>query len=221
MRLRKLALIFLSLFVLSACKAEAIDFEGALKDSLSRPLAVSTNHNKPYFKYYLPPSVGVKVSTQLGSLLELDGIKIMMNLKVSQVVINQYEEVKEPIDRKEDDRLVFSGDGTYIDKSDDDWKYQMNVYELNENKYAVILENDYVELVSLASQENYDFLLEHMMSILRSVEVEEEKIFLAYSNKEIIEDKTIHEDFFEHAVPEDGSLIDMYNQMHPDDKIEE
>lgn len=221
MRLRKLAALLLSLLVLAGCQAEAVNFEASLKQSLSRPLAASTNHNKPYFKYYLPPNVGVKASTQQGSLLDLDGVKMMLNLKVSQVVIGQYDDKKESIKKPEDDRLVFSDFGAYIDKNEEEWQYTINVYQFKDNQYAIILENEYLELVSLASEENYEFILEHMMVILKSVEVEEEKIFAAYSNKEIIEDKAIHEDFFEHVIPEDGSLIDMYNQMHPDDKIED
>ena len=219
--MHKLKAFLVSLLVISGCQATAIDFEDTLKQSLSRPLPVSTNHNKPFFKYYLPPNVGVKAATELGSLLELDGNKMMLNLKVSEVVANQYEKEPEDIERIDDERILFSDFGRYIDNDDKEWQYLINVYDLQDNKYAVILENEFIEIISLASKENYEFILENMMTILRSVDVEEEKIFLAYSNKEIIENKDIYEDFFEHVVPEDGSLIDMYNQMHPDDKIEE
>ena len=221
MRLRKLLTLFVTLLLISGCQAKEANFEEALRQTLARPLPVSTNHNKPYFKYYLPPNVGVKTSTELGSLLDLDGHKIMLNLKVSQVVTSQYEETKTNFEKVEDQRILFSDFGHYIDNDDKEWQYRINIYNLKNDTFGLFLENDFVELVALATKEDYEFIFENMMIILRSVDVEEEKIFLAYSNKEIVENKTIHEDFFEHVVPEDGNLIDMYNQMHPDDKIEE
>lgn len=221
MRLRKLALLLMSLFLVSGCQTEAVNFSEALNQTLARPLPVSTNHNKPFFKYYLPPNVGVKTSTELGSLLVLESHKMMLNLKVSQVVASQYDNEMSDTLEIDDERLLFSDFGTYYDIEGKEWKYRIHVYELNQDRYAVILENDFMELISLASKENYEYLLENMMIILRSVEVEEEKVFAAFSNKEIVADTAIHEDFFEHVVPEEGNLIDMYNQMHPDDKIGE
>lgn len=213
----------LLVFTLSACKTNDISFEKALNLSLSRPLPSGTNHNKPYFKYYLPPDAGVKTSTELASLYTIDNHEIMMNLKVSKVVASQYEN-HEPEKLKllnEDEKLYYFDNSKYLDQKDQEREINLRVYELKNQQFAVILENEFVEMLTLVNATNYEFILEHMVAILRSVEVEEEKVFVDFSNKEIIEDKTIHEDFFEHVVPEDGSLIDMYNQLHPDDKIKD
>lgn len=209
------------LLMLSGCQAGPVNFDKILKQALSRPVPSGTNYTKPYLKYYLPPDAGVKTATQLGSLIEIEGNQILLNIKVSKVVASQYEDFEEELTEIESNQIFYYDSGQYIDNSNEQQEYQISVFQLKENRYATILENNDVELVTLLNSSNYEFVLEHMMTIIRSVQVEEEKIYLDYSNKEIIKDRTIHEDFFEHVVPEDGSLIDMYNQLHPDDKIEE
>ncbi|WP_159521044.1 hypothetical protein [Erysipelothrix urinaevulpis] len=219
--MRKILLVIASLALLTACQPKPVDFNKTMEESLARPLVSGTNHNKPFYKYYLPPNAGVKSGTQLASLIEVEKQQIMMNLKVSRVVASQHGDGEVNLVKPKNEKIVFSEDNRYLDQEDIERSVLMSVYEFKDNNYMVMIENDFIEMISLVNQANYDFMVEQMIMILRSVQVEERRVFEAYSNKEIVQDSTIQTDFFEHVVPEDGNLIDMYNQLHPDDKIEE
>jgi len=220
--LKKFVSVLAVLLLLSACKSKPISFSEPLHRSLSRPLPFGTNYSKPYYKYYLPPNVGVKSSTEIGSLLSIEQSEIMMNLKVSRVVALSYSDhdlkLEDLMDEKEN---LFQEGGHYLDVNDQERMFLFTVYEVKKERYLFVLENERVELVSIVDNNNAAYILENMMLILRSIDVNDALIVANYSNKEIVEDKTIHEDFFEHAVPESGNLIEMYNRLHPDDKIEE
>ena len=210
------------LLLLSACKSQPISFSESLHKSLSRPLPFGTNYSKPYYKYYLPPNMGVKSSTEIGSVLSINRDEIMMNLKVSRVVALSYDDKDFGLDDlKKEEGNIFQEGGHYLDINDKERMFLFTVYEIKKYRYLMVLENERVELVSIVDGHNASYILENMMLILRSLDVNDELIVAQYSNKEIIEDKTIHEDFFEHVVPESGNLIEMYNRLHPDDKIEE
>ena len=75
--------------------------------------------------------------------------------------------------------------------------------------------------MGLISTVDYEYVLSSMMTVMRSVDVAEKAVVAQYSNKEVIEYNSFHEEFFEQKIPESGSLIDMYNQLHPDNKIEQ
>lgn len=210
------------LLFLTACQKGSVSYQDSLNKSLSRPLPFGTNYSKPYYKYYLPPNIGVKSSTKIGSVLSLNNDEIMMNLKVSRVVALSYQ--KEGIaleDLKKEKENIFQEGGHYLDINDKERLFLFTVYPITKNRNLLVLENERVELVSIVAESNAPYMLENMMLILRSLDVNDDLVIADYSNKEIIEDKTIHEDFFEHAVPESGNLIEMYNRLHPDDKIEE
>lgn len=209
--------------VLTACNPKTINYEQHVNTSLTRPLPAGTNQRKPYFRYYLPPNMGVKASNEVASLIGIGNYELVMNLKVSRVIASQEEKALTPEDINEDLKanLLYEKEGQYVDINEQNQTFYITVFKQGDKHLSVLLENNQVEMIAVVAKEDFAYILEHMMLVLRSIEVDEEKVVKDFSNKEIVEDKTIHEDFFEHAVPESGSLIDMYNRLHPDDPIVE
>lgn len=219
MILRKLGLVLIAIFLLTGCGVET-NVDKIMKSSLSRPLPVGANHSKKYLKYYLSPEFGVKTSTPISTLIRVGDAEVMLNLSVSEIVANRYysdDQIEKRVNESLDN--VQKKEGTYLDKGDIQRPFRLSIIELEESK-ALVLENGLVDLVSIVDDTNIAYVLDGMIMIMRSVEVDEDLIVSHYSNKEIIEYNPIHEEFFEQTVPESGSLIDMYNQLNPDNQIE-
>lgn len=216
---RKLGLILLSILLLAGCSAQT-DVDVIIQESLSRPLPAGSNQSKSYVKYYLSPEFGVKASTPISTLIRMEDTEVMMNLKVSEIVASRYYNKERIVNRVSDETEgTLRKEGTYLDTHDEQRTFTLTIIELEHSK-ALVLENGLVDLVGIVGDHNIEYVLDSMLTIMRSVEVNEDLIVANYSNKEIIEYNPIHEGFFEQTVPEAGSLIDMYNHLNPDDKID-
>ena len=217
-KIKKFLLILVTALLLVGCRAEN-DAQKILDKALALPPAQGTNQSKGILKYYLSPDMGVKASTQTSTLIVYDQVEMMLSIKVSDIVYNFY---------KEDEGTALSSaifdkgdaiDGVYLDQNNKQERYVYNEVVIGD-QIALTLDNGLVSIVSLIRPIQKESVLTAMMSILRSSQVKLEEVVSLYSNKEIIQYNTIHREFFEQEVPESGSLIDMYNQMNPDDKIE-
>ena len=217
-KIKKFLLILVTALLLVGCSAEN-DAQNILDKALALPPAQGTNQSKGILKYYLSPDMGVKASTQTSTLIVYDQVEMMLSIKVSDIVYNFY---------KEDEGTALSAamfgkgdsiDGVYLDQNNKQERYVYNEVVIGD-QIALTLDNGLVSIVSLIRPIQKESVLTAMMSILRSSQVKLEEVVSLYSNKEIIQYNTIHREFFEQEVPESGSLIDMYNQMNPDDKIE-
>lgn len=215
--MKKIVLFVLSLLLLSGCASDK-KTEDILSSSLGRPLPIGLNQNKGLFKYYIAPDMGIKSSNNISSVIKMGDSDIMLRLNVSNIITKYYDENKK-YEFSEDERVT-RYDGTYLDRDDVRQFYVLYEIDMN-NQKAVVLENEAVALMGLISTVDYEYVLSSMMMVMRSVDVEEKSVVAEYSNKEVIEYNSFHEEFFEQKIPESGSLIDMYNQLHPDDKIEQ
>lgn len=215
--MKKIGLIVLCILLLSGCTSDKTT-EDILQTSLGRPLPMGLNQNKGLFKYYISPDMGIKSSNNISSIIKIGDSDIMLRLNVSNIISKHYNDNLKFVFN--DGKDVKRYDGTYLDKEDVRQFYVLYEIDLNDRK-AIVLENESVALMGLVSSFEYEYVLSSMMTIMRSVDVSDKAVVAQYSNKEVIEYNSFHEEFFEQKIPESGSLIDMYNQLHPDDKIEQ
>lgn len=216
--MRKLALALLAFVMLAGCSVEK-DLDTIVAQSLARPLPPGVNNSKKYLKYYLSPEFGVKASTPISSLLKVGDAEVMMSLDVSEIVANRYyNEQYVPNAGQASENRVYK-EGVYLDADNVEHNFLITLIDL-ENSKAILVENGLVDLTAIVNDLNMEYVLDAMLVLMRSVELDEDLIVASYSNKEIIDYKPIHEEFFEQTVSESGSLVDMYNHMNPDDLIE-
>lgn len=211
--------VVLSLALISGCGVKQSSQE-LISTALAMPPVVGTNHSKGFLKYYLNPDVGLRASTQTSSLLVIDQVEVMMSVKVSNIVADYYKEDASPLQKQmvsfEEGETI---EGMYLDPQNVQRKYVYNEKNFGD-KIGITLDNGLVSIVALIYPAQKAILIPSMVSVMRSTLVNETLVVAHYSNKEVIEYDTIHRDFFEQEIPESGSLIDMYNQMNPNDKIE-
>ena len=94
----------------------------------------------------------------------------------------------------------------------------VRVYELDTGEFAIFADNDRIEMISVVNKANLNLNLETMIIILKSTEVDDDKVVTAYSNKEINENRGTYSEFFEQVPPETGTLKEMYDRINPDNQ---
>lgn len=202
---------------LTACSVKDIDYSQMIASSLTRPLVSSTNRNKKLLKYYVLPDVGVKETTELSSLLDVDSNTILLTLNVSDIISKKYYEQNEVKTQINSQEVDFQETGIYVDSRDEKRTYVVSIKTIG-NKKAIMIENGLVTLIGVARPASLEYVFDAMMVTMRSVDVDENQVVATYSNKEVIDYQAIHQEFFHHANPETGTLEDLYYQMHPDEK---
>lgn len=226
MSVRKGLLLVVAMFLLSACSTVSTESD-IIKSAFSRPIASGTNYTKSYFRYYLPPYAGVRESTQTSSLVNIGSDLMMIQLNISDIVAKTYYAEEDtanssvnPIDISVPDEGRYETlSGSYYDRLNKEHAYTLVSFDVDTSR-AFILKNEYVEITALVPKSEISMMLETMITVMRSVEVEEDEVVARFSNKEIINYESVREEFFELAVPESGTLLDMYNRMNPDNPIE-
>ncbi|AZK44509.1 MULTISPECIES: hypothetical protein [Erysipelothrix] len=231
MSLRKLMTALVLLLLVSGCTPAAVNYDDLVKSALSRPMPEATNHNKKYYRYYLLPDVGIKQSTQISTLYEIDRKPIMLDLDVANIVAKRYTEIsentegKEKGDQKEDSKIQFSSlikeeavsyrtTGTYVDGSDKEQHFIFSIVDLEKNK-AVVLENGQVDMMAIVNDANMDMIVQSMFTTMRSITVNEDLVVQDFSKKDIITYHERYEEFFEHAIPESGAISDIIDKTAP------
>lgn len=212
--MKKLFSIFMILMLIAGC-SEA-DLESAYRSGLSQALPTSTNHKKPYYRYYLPPHVGTRVQDDISSILMVDGYEVLMNLRVEYIVgeqfdyeVHQKESIKTP---------KFEDSTTYVDANDNMQSLNVRIYSLDDGNMAVFLDNNRIEMVSVVPEASLNLTLETMVIIIKSTEVNDSGVVAAYSNKEITTNSGTYSEFFEQVPPETGTLREMYDRINPDNQ---
>lgn len=217
--MRKSIILILILFLCTACAKSESNYEAIVEKAMSRPLVHSISRTKEYLKYYVLPDVGVRETTEISSVFEIEGFPIVMTLNVADIIAREYYDAKGFESKIDSATALFSKRGTYVDRKGRLISYVFNVVNAD-GKHIVILENHLVTLMGVVEPALASRVVDSMFVTLRSVEANELEIANLYSNKEIVDYKAVHEEFFNHKIPESGTLYDIYNQLHPNDAIE-
>ncbi len=210
--MKKVLALLVIMLVLTACTKSSL--ADGFNSGLTKPTTTSTNHKKNYYRYYLPPHAGVKKSDQTSSLLMVERQHVLLSLSVDKIVSDKFEY------DKSDDKIivkepVFEDSASYIDIVDKNHVMTIRIYQLENDYYAVILNNEQVELTSIVPKTHLKIVSDTMVGIIKSVVVDKEAVVLAYSNKELSTYDSTYSEFFEQTPPEAGTIKDMYEQLNP------
>lgn len=210
--MKRISLLLILLILLTSCTSN--DLGAGFKAGLEKPNISSTNHKKPYYRYYVPPHVGVKKTDKTSSLLDIQGHQVLLSLSVDKIVSTKfdYEMSDDKVKIKEPD---FQDSASYIDINDASHKMSIRIYKLKNKNYAIFLNNEQVEFTAIVPLSALKIATDTMVSMLKSVVVDTEKVVLAYSTKEISTYDSTYSEFFEQTPPEAGTIKDMYEQLNP------
>ncbi len=210
--MKKLLMMLVVLLILIGCSSvKSID--DSIKDGLAAPLPITHNHRKQLISYYLPPSVGLKQSNAFSSLLLVRGYDVLMNLNIEHAISETFEYDRDIAFNV--DIFDYNYSGTYLNSKNEIRNFDVFLKSLDGSRSAIYIDNDDVRFLSVINKLDLPFVIETLMSVMRSVEVDVPKIVAKYSNKDVKETITIYSEFFERIPPETGTLEEMYGQLQP------
>lgn len=172
------------------------------------------NRNKPYYSYYIQPSVGQLDSDQTGSLLTYQGNEFLMNLNISAVINNKYYD-SENSDSfgLSNDKAAASVTGTYTDVNNDSHNFIVNIYHADEKEsYITAFRSDTVEFYAVSDPLKAADLAGEMLRIARSVQIDQDEILDHYSNKESINFTGRKIQLFDSIAPESGRVEELFGE---------
>lgn len=209
--MRKYASLVLILTLLVACSTKSYD--DAVKSALSQPMGRSTNHTKELIKYYLPPHTGRQESNKNSTIFKVEGYEVLMKINIDYIISDNFDyEISDKFQYNK--RIIFETDATYIDNKEQTKTMKIKVFNLDHKQdILIVIDNEEVELLSIVREKHADIVIETMISVLRSVELNYDTIVANYSNKDNVQIKTNYAEFFEQTPPESGTLKEMYDKL--------
>lgn len=205
--------------LLTGCVSGNKSYDEIVDKAMQRPLVHSISRTKDSLKYYVLPDVGVSETTDISSVFDIEGFPIVMTLNVSEIIAREYYGATSFKSKLKVETALYTKSGTYVDRNGRLIPYTFTVLEVDGN-HVLVLENNVVTLMGVVHPDLAQRVVDSMFVTLRSVEANESEIATKYSNKVVVDYKAVHEEFFNHKIPESGTLYDIYNQLHPNDAIE-
>jgi len=227
---RLVLLICIVMFGLSACSTVTKDtlsayLKSAALDAESSTINSVTNISKTMYSYYLPPSIGRKSSTETSNILTSNGVNILMNLDVIDVISDSYYDTesktrsfKSMLSSTEN---LITFDGTYQDGDYKSVSYRVSILYVNEALILLTLEGGYFIFTAITPISISDEVLFDMIRLARSCTVDAAAVLLAYSTRESIDYKKETIDMFSQIAPESGTVLDMISGGKPIDLPDE
>lgn len=194
-----------------------IDLQKILSERLVARMegdADAPNRNKPYYSYYIQPSVGQLESDQTGSLLTYQGNEFLMNLNISAVINDKYYDSKDSDSfGLNDSSTAASVTGTYTDVNNDSHDFIVNIYHADkEESYITVFRSETVEFYAVSDALKAADLAGEMLRIARSVEINQDEIIDHYSNKESISFTGRKIQLFDSIAPESGRVEELFGE---------
>lgn len=216
--LKHIAFIICMAVMASGCTVyRTIDLQKVLSARLVEKMegeADEPNHNKPYYSYYIQPSVGQLDSDQTGSLLTYQGNEFLMNLNISAVINKKYYDSRNSDSfGLNDTSVAASVTGTYTDVNNDSHDFIVNIYHADkEASYITVFRSGTVEFYAVSDALKAADLAGEMLRIARSVEIDQDEIIDHYSNKESISFTGRKIQLFDSVAPESGRVEELFGE---------
>jgi len=218
MRIKTSKLITLGLLlgILSGCVVSSTDlaprYANAIEEAITQEMNVYNSMTRELFSYYLPLSIGRRMSTETSMVLISHQEEILMNLDVISILNKAYYQsdainvLRSSVSINE---ALYRHEGSFHDMKGDEVKYQVSANPLSDQDVLLTLETEYFIFSSIHPYSISSDILYDMIRIARSAQIEKEMILSTFSNREIIDYQKETLNMFAQLAPETGTVIDM------------
>lgn len=204
--MRKLFILLIG-FALVGCSTQGSSIEEIINKSVKEvsqaPLSVSNNYRKKMFTYHLPQDIGVLESNNISSVLLYGDSNIFMSVNVSEVMSNGARNLSVGTEN------LISKDFILPLRDNVEKSAVVHVEQLGRDSYLVYFEVDDVFFLSVSQYANIENILERMLMIGRTLEVDKKMIISEFSNKETLTYKKEVIELFSDSIPKDGMIQDI------------
>lgn len=193
--MKKIITTLLILVLLVGCRVNPENFESKMQEAITQVLQVNpaahTNQQKATFAYYLPVSVGVIESNNNASLLSYDIYEIVMNLNVAAIISEKYYQQQRHRLFTDDTEYLYNQQGQYKDYKGQVFDYNVTVFNVGDGKNYMFIETGYLTYLVNASMAALPELAQVILSMARTVSVDNERVIKLYSRKIELKDAQV------------------------------
>ncbi len=205
--MKYISILLVMMLFLSGCTKMSDDLSAEISNKINEALsekASSPTYNHEYYFYSIEPSVGRIDSTLTSNTFSYNGTKFIMNLNIPNILGNASE------DSKLSSSTVYENSGEYIDYNEVSHHYDLYIYEVSYGK-IIQLTTDYMVFYSVCSQNEVPSLVEVMLDIAKTIKIDENKIKVDYSDRELITYKREQLELFKNITPENGAVDELFD----------
>ncbi|MFV0380522.1 MAG: hypothetical protein ACK5KQ_06845 [Anaerorhabdus sp.] len=203
--MKKIMLIFM-IILIAGCSGNKQLLERQLVeklDNVSKTQAISANNQKAFYSYYLEPSVGRRKVGKTYNIFIKDNLEFAMNLNIPFILTKEESENK-----SYDIEPIMSYDGSYVDINNQELEFKCNIYQNRSHSY-IEFNTKYMNFYASGSLTEVVGIADNMLTIAKSVTINEDRILTAYSAKEIVEFEKEQLKLYEVMIPENGRIEEM------------
>ena len=226
--MRQLKVLFLLVLLLSTSGCSQIsrkDLQKVIDDTVlqtvSEECSDHTSNRKSLYSYYLPTYMGRRSATESSDVLLANGQEILMSLNVSTVISDRYySSYGNFFNDKVNEKALLSNVYQVIDSKGDVVKFCVNVFDAD-GSYYLQVRFRYFDFLCKSDINSIPVLLQDIIRVGRSAEMNQDAVIEAYSNKEIITYVQEQKSLFAQNIPENGTLEQMLIDYYPIYQLEE
>lgn len=163
------------------------------------------NNYKPTFSYYLPNNIAVIESNDNSSLLRYRNHQIIMNLNVSAIIADKYYKNVSQTRSELKVAYFYEYQGAFRDFLNRVQQYSIEIFSITGPKFYLALETKYINYFVVASASELSEIIPVLLTIAKTVDVDQNKIVALYSKKIELKDAQVTR----LPAQTDGLLIDM------------
>lgn len=210
--MKKVVIIVLLGLLLSACTNRTGNINSQIEDILSddSKSQARLNNYSDYINYYLPSDIIETEANRYTFNLSLNKSKAVMNVNISDTINYQYYRDDYLTDDGfiDDKYLTYSYDGSFFFKNNEVKRFFYRLYSV-ENQYLLHLQSPDINIYAFSNEEDIVLLTLKLMQILKSVDINKNKIIEDFSNKEIIDYQKNTVDLFGYIFPVSGRVDEL------------
>lgn len=202
--------------LLSACVVSNSDlqarYDQAIKEANTQEMNVYNSMTRDLFSYYLPLTVGRRMSTETSIVLVSHQEEILMNLDVISILNEAYYEndtvnvLRSSVMVNE---AVYQHEGTFVDLKGFEVDYHVSVNALSDTHVLLTLETESFIYSSIHPSSISAEILYDMLRIARSTQIKKDVVLSTFSNRDIIDYQKETLNMFAQLAPETGTVVDM------------
>lgn len=213
--MKKLFLLCSAMVLLTGCTLHpTIDLQKTLEQNIAKvqkeKISLPSN-NKPYYSYYIEPSIGRISSNGTSNVLLYDGNPFVMNLNITGLISTKYYtfDIEESLPFKKD-KIVAKTKDNYVDIKNHEHAFIVNIYQI-EDYYMTVFVSDTVDFYAITDLLTSAKISGVMLDIARSVAVKEDAVIADYYNQktEVYEEEKIK--LFDSIAPENGRIEELFD----------
>lgn len=175
------------------------------------------NNYTNYIEYFVPSDINEAQSDALSFSFTGDGFGFAMNINASAIINKEYYDNYSLMDEGffDEDKLVYSKSGTYINSAGKTISYFSKAYQYNDQCLLHFV-SDELNFYGYSNLDKVGLMADKIMQMARACSIDKDKVIADYSSIEVIDYEKKAVNLFENIYPVEGRVEDLMVDKTPE-----